>query len=150
MKKKEFIEKYGGMLMESNKNKEEQSKNPTLGSVRQKKWRTLHPTEVLANSREYTRKGGKHYKKRRQYHMSGIPHAKNLIRKKHLKKWAPYKQIIAPASQLHHEWIPETADFRGVALVKKDQHLHGFIDVIQILEGEITLLTESEIRRGTG
>ena len=79
--------------------------------------------------------------------MSGIPHAKNLIRKKHLKKWAPYKKIIAPASQLHHEWIPETADYRGMALVEKDQHLHGFIDVIQVLEGEITLLTESEIRR---
>ena len=69
-----------------------------------------------------------------------------LIRNKHWRRWISYKRIIAPDSQIHHEWISEMADFRGVALVETDQHAHGFVDVIQILEGQITLLTEAEIR----
>ena len=71
---------------------------------------------------------------------------KDLIRGRHRRYYTPYKQIIAPESQLHHEWIPMTAEYRGVALVEANQHLHGYIDVIQILEGEIMLLTEAEIR----
>ena len=35
-------------------------------------------------------------------------------------------------------------------VVEKDQHIHGFIDVIQILEGEITLFTEEEIKNRGG
>jgi hypothetical protein len=60
--------------------------------------------------------------------------------------WRPYKNIIAPGSQLHHNWIPGTADYTGLALVEADQHMRGFIEVIQILEGKITLFTEKEIR----
>ena len=78
--------------------------------------------------------------------MRGIPHEKELIRQKHSRKWTLYKKIIAPESQQHHQWLPGTADYIGVALVEKDQHMHGYIDVIQILEGEITLFTEEEIR----
>ena len=79
--------------------------------------------------------------------MNGLPHAKGLIRWKHGKYYAPYKKIIDTENltQLHHEWIPGTADYRGTALVEADSHMHGFIDVIQILEGEITLLTEAAI-----
>lgn len=73
---------------------------------------------------------------------------RNKIRMKHANQYRPFKQIIAPDSQIHHEWIPETAEFRGVALVEKDQHMHGFIDVIKILEGKITLLSEKEIKGG--
>ena len=42
--------------------------------------------------------------------------------------------------------IPGTADYRGAALVEPIQHQYGIIDPIVILEGEITLLTEAEIR----
>ena len=36
--------------------------------------------------------------------------------------------------------------YRGLALVEADQHTHGFIDVIKILDGEITIFTEAELR----
>jgi len=32
-----------------------------------------------------------------------------------------------------------------LALVEKDQHMRGIIDVIEVLEGKITLLTEEAI-----
>ena len=64
-----------------------------------------------------------------------------MIRSKHSRRWRKFKTLIAPGSELHHEWIPETAEYRGVALVEADQHRRGIIDVIQILEGEITLFS---------
>lgn len=111
-------------------------------------WLLNHPKEVKARQHERDRKGGRYYGSRTAYNSTGLPHDRNLVRQKHGNLYRPYKRIIAPESQLHHEWIPGTANFRGVALVEKDQHQHGYIDVIQILEGEITLLTEEEVRRG--
>jgi hypothetical protein len=83
-----------------------------------------------------------------EYNRTGIPGEKTRIRYKHGREWKPYKDIIAPDSQIHHEWVPETAEYRGVALVEKDAHMHGFVDVIEILDGEITLLTEEEVKMG--
>jgi hypothetical protein len=48
--------------------------------------------------------------------------------------------------ELHHQWIPETADYTGLALVEAKPHKHGIIDVIQILEGAITVFSEKELR----
>ena len=106
-----------------------------------------NPDKFIVRNREIHRKGGKYYEQQRKTQMVGIPHEKTLIRQKHQRIWTPFKQIIAPDSALHHEWIPETADYRGVALVEKRRHQYGCIDVIQILEGEITLFTEEEIRK---
>ena len=111
-------------------------------------WWREHPEEAKTYNQERNRKGGKYYERTAKYRLTGIPHERGLVRKKHANRYRPYKNIIAPDSQIHHEWIPETANFRGVALVEKEQHMHGFIDVIQILEGEITLLTEEEIKIG--
>lgn len=105
-----------------------------------------HPEKVKALEREQNRKGGKYYERAKAHRLVGLPHARVLIRGMHRRIWTQYKQIIAPDSELHHEWIPETADYRGVALVEAKPHQYGIIDVIQILEGEITLLTEAEIR----
>ena len=58
------------------------------------------------------------------------------IRQMHRTK---YKNLINSGLVIHHEWIPKTAEYRGVALVGADQHRHGIIDVFQVLEGEITL-----------
>ena len=113
-----------------------------------REWHAAHPEELKASSQETNRKGGKHYEKRRAYNMQGLRHKRGLVRGKHNRKWASYKRLIAPDSALHHEWIPETANYRGVALVEADQHKYGYVDVIQILEGEITLLTEAEINGG--
>ena len=104
-----------------------------------------HPGEVLAANQESCRKGGKYYKKFLEYQHTGLRGERNSVRDKHGFKWRAYKNIIAPESQIHHEWIPETADYKGVALVETDQHMHGIIDVIEILEGEIRLSTEAEI-----
>lgn len=149
MKKKEFIRRYGeeayDKKLEQNKNWNREHSVKAGESNRQ--WRIDNPEKIKAHNMERY-KGGKYYEKCREYYKTGIPYERKLVRNKHLRWWTPYKQIIAPGSQIHHEWISETADYRGVALVEQDQHLHGFIDVIQILEGEITLLREEEIRRG--
>lgn len=113
-------------------------------------WSKRHPTLIQVNSRKWDRKGGKFYERKREYDQMGLRRERNVIRAMHGEHYRPYKQIIAPASQIHHQWIPGTANYTGVALVEKDRHMQGFIDVIQILEGEITLLTEAEVRRGAG
>ena len=109
-------------------------------------WKKAHPDEVVAFNAEQCRKGGKYYNKRLIDKRTGIPGEKKNIRTKHQKMWRHFKNIIAPSSQIHHEWIPGTAKYRGVALVEKGRHMHGFIDVIRILEGNIKLFTEDEIR----
>lgn len=111
-----------------------------------KAYKEIHKEEVKSDNTKYSHKEGEHYEQRRKYDQNGLRHKRNLVRGRHRFYYHKYKQIIAPDSVLHHEWIPGTADYRGVALVEKDPHRYGFIDVIQILEGEITLLTEAEIR----
>ena len=113
-------------------------------------WNKAHPTQVVAASAashaERERKGGTRYAKYLKNEKMGLRGERNCIRAKHRGKWRRVKRIIAPGSQIHHEWIPGTAKYRGVALVEADQHMDGGIDVIHILEGNITLLTEDEIR----
>ena len=107
-----------------------------------------NPDKIKTNNYEYCHKGGKYYEQAYNHKKTGIPYEKKLIRNNHSKEWREYKRIIASDSQIHHQWIPNTSKYSGMALVEKDQHQHGYIDVIQILEGEITLLTEDEIRGG--
>ena len=122
--------------------------HPEEAKARTKIWTAAHPEQVKAHSQEQGRKGGKYYEKSRAHQMQGIPHEKKLVRKKDENKWRPYKKMIAPNSQIHHEWLNDgTADFRGVALVEKDPHQYGYVDVIQILDGKITLLTEEEVKK---
>jgi hypothetical protein len=110
------------------------------------KWRVEHPEVVRASNQERGRKGGKHYMKTLEYYRTGIPGERKRIRTKHQIHYRPYKKMIAPNSQLHHQWVPGTSNYTGLALVEADQHMHGIINVIEILEGKITLLTEEEIR----
>ena len=110
-----------------------------------KKYKEEHPEELAANNHEISRKGGKYYNKQLEYMRTGIPGERHRIRSKHAKEWKLYKAIISPESQIHHEWIPKTSKYRGVALVEAEPHMYGIIDVIQILDGKITLLTEEEI-----
>lgn len=115
-------------------------------SAQQKKYRAEHPEAVIAASQEQHRKGGKRYAKTLAYSQIGIPGEKRRIRVKHTQQYKPYKDIIAPDSQLHHQWRAQSALYDGLALVEKGQHMQGFIDVIKILEGEITVFTEEELR----
>ena len=141
MRKEEIIERYGeeeyGKILEHNRT-----------------WQANNPDKIKAYNAELhpeiCRKGGEYYEKNLEYNRTGLRGERNSIRQKHAKLYHPYKRIIAPESQLHHEWIPDTANYRGMALVEADQHMQGYIDVIQILEGKITLLTEEEVRNAGG
>jgi len=134
MKKAEIIAKYGE---EAYKKKLEQARA----------WSETHPEQVKAKSKEECRKGGKHYPKKLKYNQTGLRGDRHKIRTKHGREYRPFKAIIAPDSQLHHEWLPESAEYRGVALVEADAHQYGIVDVIQILDGEITLLTEEKLKK---
>lgn len=107
-----------------------------------KRWREANPKKVLVTAQEQCRKGGKHYVKHLKYLTTGIPKKKQNIRRKHANQYRTIKEIIAPKSQIHHEWIPGTAEYIGVALVETKPHRYGIIDVIKILEGKITLFKE--------
>ena len=148
MNKEEFIKKYGEDAYEKHQEVGKQWKvaNKKRERATEKQWRLFHPEKVKHINKEISQKGGKYYEQHKQYKMAGLQHEKELVRGIHKRLHMPFKKIVAPKSQLHHEWISETANYRGVALVEADPHIHGYIDVIQILQGEITLLTEAEIR----
>lgn len=117
------------------------------GNARARKYKEEHPEQVKANDREACRKGGKRYEKMLTYSQIGIPGGKKKIRRKHARQYKSYKNTIAPDSQLHHNWQNDgTAGYTGIALVEANAHRHGIIDVIQILDGEITVFTEEELR----
>jgi hypothetical protein len=151
LRKEEFIIKYGEdayKRMVQNETKTSRvwkQKNSAKVANYQREFKIRHPDRAKAHSFQQSRKGGKYYEKSKIYHAIGIPGAKTRIRNNHHYLYAAYKSIIAPDSQIHHEWIPGTADYRGVALVETDQHIHGFVNVIEVLEGEISLLSELEI-----
>ena len=128
--------------------KEWQKQNPDKVSATQKKSRENNPEKVKARAQKSHRKGGKYYEYKKNYNATGLQGERNRIRNKHRHQYRRFKHIIAPTSQIHHEWIPGTTEYRGTALVETNQHQHGFIDVIRVLEGVITLPTEAEIRGG--
>ena len=151
MNKAGYIKRYGEAAYEKmlQQSSAWQAQHREEANINHKKWDVANPDKVLADNQEHSRKGGKYYEKYLEHKRTGIYGEKERIRSKHARRYRSYKKIIALDSQIHHEWIPETADFRGVALVEKDQHMHGYIDVIQILEGRITLLTEEKIKEGS-
>jgi hypothetical protein len=115
--------------------------------AKNKIWARLHPEAYALYHRQWQRKGGSHYLQTRIYERTGLRCERNRIRRRHGFQYRKYKRFFAKDSELHHQWIPKTAKYRGVALAEKDAHQHGVIDVIQILEGEITLFTEELICR---
>ena len=149
MNKEERIEKYSKEAYKKMLQQKRERRIEHLEQEKQKlrRWRGDNPEKVKANGQESSRKGGKYYEQHQKYFSAGLPHERKIVRLRHGHLYRPYKQIIALESQIHHEWLPETAEYRGVALVEKDQHMHGLIDVIQILEGEITLFAEEGVRR---
>lgn len=130
--------------------KKDHDKTPETVNAYNRKYRKENPEKVIIDHQEQSRKGGRRYDKNLVYKRTGIQGEKNSTRTKHAREYRPYKDIIAPDSQLHHEWKPNTSDYRGVALVEADAHQYGIVDVIEILDGEITLLTEEEVKRGKG
>jgi hypothetical protein len=140
--KEEYLEKEKARHRKYHKEHKEEEK------ARNKKYRDAHPEEVKANSHDRNRRGGKHYVNHLKDKRTGLQGERNRIRTKHARQYRPFKDIIAPDSQIHHEWAPPTAKYTGLALVEANAHRHGIVDVIEILDGEIILLTEEEIRKG--
>jgi hypothetical protein len=151
MNKEETIERYGEAAYErqlaQGRAWKKEHYNSEKAKAYAKEYREEHPKEVKANNQEQCRRDGKYYDKNLEYDRTGLRGERNKIRNKHQKQYRPFKKIIAPDSQIHHEWIPQTDGYRGVALVETDQHMHGIVDVIEILEGKITVLTEEEVKR---
>jgi hypothetical protein len=150
MNKEERIKRYGEAAYEKmlEQSRAWKKAHRAEANAYAKKYYEEHPEQVIANQHEANRKDGKRYDKKMRYMSTGIPGARCRIRCNHNKQYKPYKDIIAPESQIHHEWVPKTAEYRGIALVEKEPHQYGIVDVIQILDGEITLLTEEEVKRG--
>ena len=146
MKKVEIIERYGTEEYKRrlSKNRSQSPTQQDVAKTRASAWFIAHPEEAKAHNNELGHKGGKRYEKHLEYMRSGLSGKRHGIRTKHGKHWRKYKNIVAPESELHHLWVPKTARYMGVALVEKNMHRHGIIKVIQILEGQITLLTEEE------
>ena len=135
--KDEFIKSYGKAAYEK-----------TL--VQSRAWEEANPEKREEIRKRQARKGGKYYEKHREYQHTGLQGERHKIRAKHGMAYLQYKRIIAPDSVLHHQWRLNSAEYDGVALVEKAQHQLGFVDVVQLLEGEITLLTEEEVRNRGG
>lgn len=133
MKKEEIIGRYG-----------ETEYKRQLELSRQ--WEEANPDKVEGYRHSQNRKGGGGYEKNQRYKTTGLQGERNVIRNKHSGRWREFKKIIAPGSQCHHQWVFGTSQYRGVALVEADQHRHGNIDVIRILDGKITVFTEKELR----
>ena len=163
MNKDEYIERYGEeawekKLAQNRAWKDEHPEkvlehsrkwheaHPEVARAREKAWAEAHPEVVKENSREQGRKGGSRYEKHLEYYRTGLQGERNKVRNKHRNMYRPYKQIIAPDSQIHHSWFPGSSKYDCIALVESNAHRHGIVDVIEILKGEITIFSEEELR----
>jgi len=148
MKKREFIARYGEEKYEKYMEQGRQwiEAHPERVKELNRQRYKANPEKAKKYNHNRDRKGGKFYLKTLKYSNSGLRGERNKIRHLHERKWREFKKIIAPGSQIHHSWVPQTAEYAGVALVESVAHIHGIIDVIKILDGEITLFTEKEIR----
>jgi hypothetical protein len=155
MNKEEYIGRYGEVAYkkyrESNRIWMNKWHTTHVDEARKRgvQWKVSNPNKVKAHDQEISHKGGKYYDKALIRATTGVSGEKHKIRNKDNRIYKPFKDFVDPSglTHLHHEWLNNgTSNYRGVALVEADQHMRGFIDVIQILEGEITLLTEREIK----
>lgn len=150
MNKEEYIRRYGIAAYEKilQQNRDRNKAHPEEMKASADNWKACNPEKVKAHNQEQSRKEGKYYENHKLSHKEGLSGEKERVRGKAHRIWTPYKKIIDPEglTQLHHQWLSNSAEYTGLALVEKGQHMHGYVDVIQILEGEITLLTEAEIR----
>jgi hypothetical protein len=138
MKKEEFIRKKGTAAWEAQlaKSRRTQLRN-RVNKAReaQEEFQKLHYSEQQEILRDMWKKREGHYSR------SGLPQnitaARNKIRQAHCAKW--------PSDVLdhHHEWIEDTAEYTGVALVEREAHRHGIINVVTLLEGVITNFSRS-------
>lgn len=136
MKKEEFIKRRGeaAYVKALQRSRDWKAHHRDGCNACHKKWLAANPDKVLARKQEQHCKGGKYYEKHLEYQHTGIQGERNCIRWEHNYQYHDSKQAT-PNTEFHHEWIPGTSKYRGVALVDKEAHRHGIIKVILVLEG---------------
>lgn len=144
MRKKEYIQRYGQRkyteMLKGRKQKSYPEKN--------KEWRAANPEITKFHHNNANRKGGAHYEQRLRQNREGLQGDRGRVRRIDGNHFRKYKKFFAQKSQLHHQWVPGTAEYTGLALVEQDRHMHGYIDVFLILGGEITIFDEHLGARG--
>lgn len=135
MKKEEIIKQYG---IEEYQRQLEDNKERTAT------WSRNNIKKVEEAKRERMNKGGKYYQNILKYNRSGIQKSRRKIRNRDARRWKKYKGNWLTETEIHHCWIPGTAQYNGIALVDKMEHQHRIINPIEILEG-IIILMEAEI-----
>ena len=147
MNKEERIKRYGEAAYEKmlKQSRDWQVANPKKQKERLRLWKAANPDKVVTANHEASRKGGKFYEHTLIYNSTGLQGKRNIIRNMHRRLYHVTKEAT-PNSVFHHEWIPGTTKYRGVALVEKEAHQKRIIKVIKVLEGKITIFTEKEIK----
>lgn len=129
MNKEERIRRYG-------------KKNYEMELEKHRLWSRKNFKTVKYHHDEANRKGGLHYKQKLKQNSEGLQGDRGRLRRIDGHSFRKYKRFFAQESQLHHQWIRGTANHTGIALVERDQHMHGYIDVLLIFNGEITVFDE--------
>jgi hypothetical protein len=91
-------------------------------------WKRTHPIRVKRIARDSYRKHRKEILNRQCTDTEGL---RRSIRGKH-RIWSKYKRFVALATRQHYEWIPETAEYKCIALVENDLRQYPFENVIHI------------------
>ena len=131
---------------EAQRSQERRDADPEQAREYDRAWRERNPQKTIEKGKKVSQKGGAYYKNHMKYRQTGIQGEREKIRCKHGNQWRGYKRIVAPKSQVHHQWRKDSSEYDGIALVEAKAHRYGIIDVIQIIEGEITIFTEEELR----
>ena len=92
---------------------------------------------------EFTKQQNKKYKKSMPTYSEHpilsyqVEIEKHNIRNHHQRKYKPLRRMF-PGAVIHHQWIGKSSLYDGVALVDGKLHHSNIIEIIRLLEGEIT------------
>lgn len=134
MKKEAYIRKYGIAEWEARLAKSQRTRvNNRINKAHeiQDELQKLDPSEQQEILREMWKSDNGN--KLRSRLPENIIVDRNKIRQAHNAKWGRSKNL-----DCHHEWIGDTAEYTGAALVEREAHRHGRINVVVILKGAIT------------
>ena len=110
-----------------------------------KEYRKIHKENMCKYTKKYR---DEHKEKINLYNNTGLQGLRNKIRGRDNRdkriKWL--RRGIVGVFQIHHEWIYESDNYKFSALVDADEHRHGIINPILILEdNRIELLQDITI-----
>jgi hypothetical protein len=86
-----------------------------------------HSEELKAGMLKYQKE---HRLELNEYQCTGLQGERNKIRQADWRKYKHEHAGIPYPVDIHHEWIPGTAQCRGCALVDRKAHRHGIIKIV--------------------